>query len=104
MDELERKNISRQKRNINFINDVHALHDSFLNDYDKKHRLEDSLCKVCFYTQKNNSFVPIAGQAITTHNCESCGVEMIFNNTRFDCLCVDCSVQRNMCKHCTADL
>lgn len=69
-------------------------------DTKKKERLEEGLCKECYYFRGS----PWAGQSFTTKNCEGCGIEMEFSTTDTDKYCKECSEAKQICKHCGAKL
>jgi len=74
------------------------LADKFSNDPEKRKRLEECLCPICYYEKSR-----IGGSAIRTVECV-CGKEMHFANTCTDNLCDDCAEDRGCCKHCGGDL
>ena len=72
---------------------------SYDSDSGNEKRLEDQLCKYCYYMGKG-----FAGMAITTVKCNKCGIEMTFPSTSTDKYCKDCAKELNVCKHCGAKM
>lgn len=69
-----------------------------IDDPDKKKRIEEQECVICFYGSK------IGGQAITETNCSICETAMHFGSTNTDMLCKACAKDHTLCKHCGADI
>ena len=68
----------------------------FDEDIRKEKRVEEQLCKSCYYVFNEGW----AGQAFTEAECEDCGQTMIFATTNIDHFCLDCARKNNVCKHC----
>lgn len=68
-----------------------------LSDPMKIDRLDNALCVVCYYTGP-----VVAGQAMTTRPCASCGVPQLYASTNTDALCLHCAQLHSLCKHCNA--
>ena len=73
---------------------------NYKNDTHKKERLNKGLCIYCFYNEKS----VMAGRAITHKNCESCNENQIYNSTYTDNLCLKCSKEFHLCKHCGCEV
>jgi predicted membrane chloride channel (bestrophin family) len=74
--------------------------DLWYADWDNEKRLQEHLCKYCFYVNNNR----IAGQAITTTNCDSCNIEIVFPSTDTDRFCDGCAIELNACRHCGGEI
>lgn len=70
------------------------------NDPQKKERIKDCKCKICFY-QKGGR---IGGAAMTQADCAFCGNSMMFGSTAVDKMCPDCAAKADLCKICGADM
>ncbi|MHC4649001.1 MAG: hypothetical protein ACYTBJ_26400 [Planctomycetota bacterium] len=68
------------------------------NDPEKKVRIDDNSCVVCFYGSR------CGGAAITTSKCKECGKEMTFGSTCVDKYCDSCASRFLVCKQCGADI
>lgn len=80
------------------MRDILEEYKCVIDDPERTDRLEDQQCQVCYYGSR------IGGAAITTTECGICGVEMTFGNTNVDILCERCAREKNVCKHCGADM
>ena len=69
-------------------------------DSDRKKRLDQKLCKYCYYLQGE----VIAGAAMTTSLCQICEKETLFGSTYIDKICTDCAKSHKLCKHCLSDI
>lgn len=67
-------------------------------DRDKKYRLEDQECVVCYNNPK------IGGAAVSSRQCGMCDKYVTSGNTAADVLCMDCAKKHKLCKHCGADI
>ena len=74
-----------------------AAHDA-IDDVSHDRRLEEQLCRLCFYLQRER----IAMQAFCTKPCASCGEDQRYANSNTDLLCHACAVERGLCKKCGA--
>ena len=72
---------------------------SIKNDYDKDNRLNELLCKICYYKEG-----VVAGQAITKKDCDFCKTEVIYSTTYTDKICPNCAKKNQCCKHCLSKL
>jgi len=70
----------------------------YLEDPDKKKRIESQECVYCFYAGK------MGGAAITKSFCGLCEKEMTFASTCTDRLCKECAASKGLCKHCASDM
>jgi hypothetical protein len=75
------------------------LADNFKEDPEKKERLLQKLCPVCFYIKDR-----IGGDALTSVECACCTEIINSSNTDVDVLCYSCSINYMLCKHCGCDL
>lgn len=94
-------NFAERARNTKYLNKEHISKMTagligYYADPEKRIRLNDGLCKYCYYVQTSR----IGGCAITHRNCDNCGDEMVFGNTCTDVLCKKCAVEIGYCKHC----
>jgi hypothetical protein len=71
---------------------------SLIEDPDKKERKASQLCVFCYYRSS------IGGAAMTSRDCQDCGVPMMFSSTNTDCLCKACAKNLKVCRHCSADM
>jgi len=70
-----------------------------LMDPDKKKRLEESYCVVCYYEGPT-----LAGQAMTDVNCRLCDTILHFSSTDTHELCQACAIKNKLCKDCGASV
>ena len=75
------------------------LAERYRTDPDRKARLADVQCVVCFYGEGR-----IGGAAITESSCGACGVGMTFGSTCVDRLCPACARTLKVCRQCGSDL
>ena len=80
--------------------DVLEMSKNFKEDKDKKARIENCLCKNCFYI--NNA--RIGGAAMTDRECGICSLLMHFASTCTDDLCLTCSKRNGLCRRCGGDI
>ena len=92
---------SWQKIHHDAVEEQRAAIAAYDKDNSRKHRLEEGLCKYCYYIMKGGTF---AGQMITHANCRECRKEMVFPTTMTDALCLECAKKLNLCKHCGATM
>lgn len=90
-----------QKIHHDAVEERRAAIKAYDEDKSRKYRLEEGLCKYCYYIMKGHTF---AGQMITHTNCHECGKEMVFPTTMTDALCLECAKKLNLCKHCGATM
>ena len=90
-----------QKIHHDAVEEQRAAIRAYDEDKSRKYRLEEGLCKYCYYIMKGGTF---AGQMITHANCHECGKEMVFPTTMTDVLCLECAKKLNLCKHCGATM
>lgn len=90
-----------QKIHHDAVEEQRAAIRAYDEDKSRKHRLEEGLCKYCYYIMRGGTF---AGQMITHTNCHECGKEMVFPTTMTDALCLECAKKLNLCKHCGATM
>jgi hypothetical protein len=69
-------------------------------DEEKKQRRASGLCRYCYYFDTQR----IGGSAITTTNCIGCNKEITFGSTCTDELCLECALEKKLCKHCNGKL
>lgn len=96
LDEVNKTTYYQSRR----FNDLRSRIEKAVADLDKKERLKDQECQVCFYLDNN----ALAGQAFTHYTCRACGIELINPNTNVNALCLDCAKKHKLCIHCGADL
>lgn len=72
----------------------------YLQDLDKKKRLESAHCKHCYYIYNTR----IGGAAMTSKACGVCARDMLFGSTATDPLCLDCGKTHELCIQCGGDL
>ncbi len=83
------------------IERISAINKKFYDynfDPNKKERIKISLCKPCFYSSS------ISGQAMTEWECGLCGKKELNSNTDIPEICLDCSIEYDLCSHCGADV
>jgi ribosomal protein S27E len=68
-------------------------------DQEKKQRLAEALCPLCYYDKSR-----YGGAAITNRDCAKCGKTMYFGSTCTDVLCLECAKALALCKHCGATI
>ena len=68
------------------------------NDPDRKARLKDCTCVVCYYGSH------IGGQAFTHRDCGECGKDMMYGSTCTDKYYLECAAKFQVCKQCGADV
>lgn len=90
-----------QKIHHDAVEERRAAIKAYDEDKSRKYRLEEGLCKYCYYIMRGGIF---AGQMITHSNCHECGKEMVFPTTMTDALCLECAKKLNLCKHCGATM
>ena len=90
-----------QKIHHDAVEEQRAAIRAYDEDKSRKYRLEEGLCKYCYYIMRGGTF---AGQMITHANCHECGKEMVFPTTMTDALCLECAKKLNLCKHCGATM
>lgn len=90
-----------QKIHHDAVEESRAAIKAYDEDKSRKYRLEEGLCKYCYYIMRGHTF---AGQMITHTNCHECGKEMVFPTTMTDALCLECAKKLNLCKHCGATM
>ena len=90
-----------QKIHNDAVEEQRAAIRAYDEDRSRKYRLEEGLCKYCYYIMRGGTF---AGQMITHTNCHECGKEMVFPTTMTDSLCLECAKKLNLCKHCGATM
>jgi hypothetical protein len=71
-----------------------------ITDQDKGLRLDVMECKACYYLSRG----AVVMQAFTKSNCEGCGVEVTFPNSRINKLCEKCAESNDRCCHCGGDI
>jgi hypothetical protein len=70
-----------------------------VQDDTKKHeRIKAHFCKACFYGSH------IGGQAIRSQPCMACHKDQMYSSTYTDALCLECSIDMQLCKHCGGDI
>jgi hypothetical protein len=84
---------NRTKRHLKLLLDQA---ERIKNDTNKKNRLNDCLCKSCFYI----SHMRVGGAAITNRPCGICESDMRFSSTATDVVCKPCASENNLCKQC----
>lgn len=90
-----------QKIHNDAVEERRAAIKAYDEDKSRKYRLEECLCKYCYYIMRGHTF---AGQVITHADCRECGKEMVFPTTMIDVLCPECAKKLNLCKHCGATM
>lgn len=90
-----------QKIHHDAVEESRAAIKAYDEDKSRKYRIEEGLCKYCYYIMRGHTF---AGQMITHTNCHECGKEMVFPTTMTDALCLECAKKLNLCKHCGATM
>lgn len=80
-------------------NKVIELSVKFRTDPERKRRMEECLCVVCYYRMDE-----LGGAAITHRTCGKCGIDQVYSSTNTDVLCLDCAKKLALCKHCGADI
>jgi hypothetical protein len=70
------------------------------SDEDKKERLDQCLCKACFYILN----MRMGGATMTSRPCGVCDLEMNFSSTATDAICPSCANENNLCKRCGANM
>jgi hypothetical protein len=73
------------------------LAENFTRDPEREKRVEDCLCKSCFYVSR------VGGAAITQEPCMCCGEMQTYGSTNTDALCLSCARETGLCKHCGGD-
>lgn len=73
--------------------------DHYEKDPRKKARLDQLLCKTCFYLKSG-----IAGQAFTNYSCRNCGKESSHPNTNTPKYCHQCGEENSCCVRCASKL
>ena len=69
-----------------------------VEDPDYHDRIINQECQVCYYGSR------VGGSSMTITECGICNKEMTFGNTDVDVLCIDCAMNKRVCKHCGADM
>lgn len=82
-----------------FVKNTLELAKNLQEDFDKKERLSQSECLVCFYKKGG-----LATNACVNTNCRSCNKEIWFGNSDTDELCINCAKKYKLCKACGSDL
>jgi len=92
--------VSETNFNISRVNSALELAKNFATDPDLKIRKSKNkfLCKVCYYGKR------IAGAAMTTSFCGWCGKELLSGSTDTHKLCLECSREHSLCRHCGGDI
>lgn len=78
--------------------DLILLAESLVKDVDREVRLEQHLCKSCYY------FSRMSGQAFTRRPCGICNEVQTYSNTDTHDLCKPCAVENKLCKRCSAKM
>lgn len=68
------------------------------NDPEKEERLNQQVCKICFYSSL------AAFCAMTYANCGVCNNETLYSSSDFDKLCQRCATMHEACKHCGGEM
>lgn len=89
----------RTRQHVDRINGMRELLEKFDADPEKSERIEQVLCKCCYYSKSQ-----IGGQAFSSRQCASCDWIINASSTCVDVLCVDCAERRGLCKRCGADI
>lgn len=92
--EINENTISRLYR----IEHIEKLYKYFQEDPRKEFRMENRLCKSCFYS------TGLSGQAFSFSNCKICNKEIVSPNTDVDHYCKECSEKYDICVKCGADI
>lgn len=71
---------------------------NYTTDPEKKERLAEQECIVCWYESK------IGGAAMTSRQCGFCSETVHCGNTAIDKLCLKCAQENELCKHCGSDI
>lgn len=92
-------------RNASYFNRRHltewiAQAERAFADLDRAKRMERHECRWCFYAKSSR----IAGQAITTKPCDSCGEPQTYSSTATDRVCRPCAERLGICVLCAADI
>jgi hypothetical protein len=74
--------------------------DAFQIDKDKQQRLEETICRTCFYFRRSR----IGGAAITRWCCGVCGRTQTAPSTATDKVCRPCGQEHLLCVQCGGDL
>lgn len=82
-----------------WLRDVIEKAENAKHDVDKQKRLENDLCKTCFYIHSK-----IGGAAMTHRECGICSEDQLYSSTATDIICTPCSKENGLCKRCGADL
>jgi|GEM_PF-6664104 len=67
-----------------------------IRDVDKKARIQQQLCKNCYYLEPARCFV----QVCTDSYCSVCGCRLTFPTADTDRTCEKCASEKGICKHC----
>lgn len=81
-------------------NEAIAYAKDLQNDPDKKQRLSECVCPVCYYRRVGR----IGGARMTFSSCGGCSCRLSSGNTCVDVLCEKCAAERGCCKQCGGDL
>lgn len=92
--------LNSNARRKGHIESVSAKLLAYYTDLNKKQRKAKGFCRYCHYFNKER----IGGSACTTVNCRGCDKDIHFGNTCTDELCLECSIEMKLCKHCAAKI
>ncbi len=81
------------------VKSITELATKLINDPERGARLKKGLCISCYYSSHT-----VAGQAITSRACMSCGKTQTYSSTATDALCHPCAVDHDLCKKCGGDV
>ena len=82
-----------------YCDDTVAKAMQVLTDPDKKERISKLECLACWYLMGK-----IGGAAMTEQACGACGKTQLYGSACTDVVCRDCAKEKELCKHCGADL
>lgn len=81
-----------------YIAHVVARYNQLTLDPDRKERIAQQQCVVCWKTSR------IGGAACTSRQCGLCDTTLHSGSTNIDVLCHECARRAKLCRHCGADL
>ena len=82
----------------NHYSDVLERSLNMLQDPNKKERLDQQECKMCFYSSH------IGGSCMTKYKCKNCDKELLSGSTRTNTLCLDCAKELGYRISCGGDI
>lgn len=85
---------------LEFIKNTEKMMKGIKEDINKKDRLSESTCLVCYYDTRG---VMVTNSTVTT-NCRSCNKKMMFGNSNADEVCLECAKKHKLCVHCGSDI